>query len=108
MIPLRRLSAALLFFVIIHSAAAQDLLVSARFTDTVLRYDAKSGAFKGVFASGNGLKNPNGLAIGPDGNLYVGLGDEGTVMRFDGQTGAFISRFVFDDPAASEKENGGS
>lgn len=75
-------------------AAGQDLLVSSRFANAVLRYDANTGAFKGVFASGSGLANPNGIAYGPDGNLYVGMGDTGVVKRFNGQTGAYIDDFV--------------
>jgi WD40 repeat protein len=75
-------------------AAARDLFVSSRLSDNVLRYDAETGAFKGVFASGNGLDNPNGIAFGPDGNLYVGLGDVGRVMIFDGASGAFLRDFV--------------
>lgn len=73
---------------------AQDVLVSSRFSSQVLRYDGATGAFKGVFASGNGIANPNGIAYGPDGNLYAGNGDEGVVLRFNGQTGAFIDRFI--------------
>ena len=79
-------------------ARGGDLLVSSRFTNNVLRYDAMTGAFKSVFASGNGLANPNGIAYGPDGNLYVGLGDEARVLRFHGQTGEFMDEFI--GPAA--------
>lgn len=75
-------------------ADASDLLVSSRFSNNVLRYDRHTGAFKGVFASGNGLANPNGIAYGPDGNLYVGLGDTGRIMKFQGQTGAYLGDFV--------------
>ncbi len=75
-------------------SVAGDLLVSSRFTNNILRYDSVTGAFKNIFASGNGLANPNGIAYGPDGNLYAGLGDEPRVLRFHGQTGAFIDEFV--------------
>jgi streptogramin lyase len=73
---------------------AGDLLVSSRFNSHVLRYDANTGTFVGVFASGHGMANPNGIAYGPDGNLYVANGDEGRVLRFDGQTGDFLGSFV--------------
>ena len=73
---------------------AGDLLVSSRFNSHVLRYDATTGRFVGVFASGFGMANPNGIAYGPDGNLYVGNGDEARVLKFDGQTGDFLGSFV--------------
>ena len=75
-------------------ALGGDLLVSSRFTNNILRYDATTGAFKGVFAAGNGLANPNGIAYGPDGHLYAGLGDEPRVLRFHGQTGVYMDEFV--------------
>ena len=73
---------------------AGDLLVSSRFTNNVLRFSAQNGQFRGVFASGHGMANPNGIAIGPDGNLYVGNGDEPKVLRFDGTTGAYVDEFI--------------
>ncbi len=76
------------------AAQAGDLLVSSRFSDNVLRYDATTGAYVGVFAQGNGLDNPNGIAYGPDGHLYVGLGDVGRVMVFDGRDGTYLRDFV--------------
>lgn len=85
---------ALAFLPFLALAQTGDLLVSSRFSNNVLRYDRLTGAFKGVFASGNGLANPNGIAYGPDGNLYVGLGDTGRIMKFHGQTGAYLSDFV--------------
>lgn len=87
---------ALLTLAVSIPAAAEDLLVSGRFTNNILRFDAASGAFKSVYSTGSGLLNPNGIAFGPDNDLYAGLGDEGTVLRLDGQTGAFVSRFVSD------------
>src|SRR5438552_2151133 len=75
-------------------ARAGDLLVSSRFSSKVLRYDAQTGSFIGVFATGHGMANPNGIAYGPDGNLYVGNGDEARVLRFDGQTGDYLGDFI--------------
>ena len=74
--------------------SAGDLLISSRFNSRVLRYDAATGTFVSVFAAGHDLANPNGIAYGPDGNLYVGNGDEGRVLKFDGQTGDFLGSFV--------------
>jgi sugar lactone lactonase YvrE len=51
------------------------LYVSSFLSDQILRYDANTGAFVDVFASGNresgGLNGPNGLLFDPNGTLYV-------------------------------------
>lgn len=62
----------------------------------VLRYNASNGQFQGDFvAPGSaGLTDPEGLTFGPDGNLYVTT-DGGSVLRFDGTTGAPIGTGVF-------------
>lgn len=73
---------------------AGDILVSSRFTDNVLRYAAEDGAFLEVFADGGGLDNPNGIVFAGGDELYVALGDLGSVLRFDGRTGGFVSEFV--------------
>lgn len=75
-------------------ASERDLLVSSRFSNSVIRYDGLTGALIGTFASGPELRNPNGMAFGPDGNLYVGLGDDGAVLRYHGRTGVFMDTFV--------------
>ncbi|MFN0011637.1 MAG: hypothetical protein ACKVS8_08345 [Phycisphaerales bacterium] len=77
-----------------RAAHGQDLLVSSRFSNTIIRYNGQTGALVGTFASGPQLRNPNGIAYGPDGNLYVGLGDAGSILRYNGQTGAFMNTFV--------------
>jgi WD40 repeat protein len=78
-------------------AAKQDLLVSSRLTDNVLRYDGVTGDFLGEFvtAGSGGLDVPFGMDFGPDGNLYVaGGGSEPRVRRYDGATGAFVGDFT--------------
>lgn len=77
-----------------HNWSHADVLVSSRFSNNVLRYDRDTGAFIDVFAQGPELQNPNGIAFGADGNLYVGLGDSGGILRYDGGTGAFLGTFV--------------
>ncbi|MGF6612239.1 hypothetical protein OKW45_007227 [Paraburkholderia sp. WSM4175] len=37
----------------------------------VIRFDPQNGRFKDVFIDDQGLNRPEGLAFGPDGNLYV-------------------------------------
>ena len=77
-------------------ALAAGLFVSSVDTDNVLRFDATTGAFVGVFvpAGSGGLDNPGGLAFGPDGNLYVASRATGAVLRFNGTTGNFVDTFI--------------
>lgn len=73
------------------------------------RFDARTGAFLGVFVpvGSGGLRNTSGLVFGPDSNLYV-LDTSNTlassasdlplarVLKFDGKTGAALGVFVAD------------
>ncbi len=71
----------------------QDLLVSSESTGEVLRFDGVTGTFSGVAAPA-GPAYPEGLAIGPDGNLYVVYYGGTAVLRFDSNgtpLGAFTS-----------------
>jgi sugar lactone lactonase YvrE len=70
-----------------------SLYVSSDDTDSVLAYNGKSGAFQRTFASGGGLTEPEGIAFGPDGNLYVSSRSD-EVLRYDGKSGAFIDVFA--------------
>lgn len=71
-----------------------DLWVSDSFS--VFRYEDGSGDFLGVFVTGGsgGLDNSQGMAFGPDGNLYVASFGSREVLRYDGATGDFIDVFV--------------
>jgi hypothetical protein len=84
-------------------AAGSVLLVGSLDTDNVLRYDAGSGEFIDDFVPrrSGGVNQPWSIVIGPhDGHLYVstghfqGPGQMKAVLRFDGETGAFIDEFV--------------
>ena len=63
-------------------------------TNSVLRYDGVTGAFLGVFASGDGLRFPTSLVFGPDGDLFVPSQQSYQILRYDGITGGFISSFT--------------
>jgi sugar lactone lactonase YvrE len=75
------------------AAGPVSLYVSSGNTNSVLAYDATSGAFERTFASGGGLVEPEGVAFGPDGNLYVSSRSD-QVLRYDGRTGAFRGVFA--------------
>lgn len=77
----------------------QTLLVASRGSGQVLRYALADGAFLGVFAAGP-LTGPFGLCFGPDGHLLVNDALN-RVLRFHGQTGAFLGSLV------SPFQNGG-
>ena len=51
--------------------APQDLYVSSANSNAVLEYNGTTGAFVRSFASGGGLQHPEGLAFGPNGDLFV-------------------------------------
>jgi DNA-binding beta-propeller fold protein YncE len=71
------------------------LLVASSGTDSVLAYDATTGASAGAFvaAGSGGLSGPFGLIFRPGGNLFV-TSDTNEVYEYDSSTGAFVGVFV--------------
>jgi DNA-binding beta-propeller fold protein YncE len=67
-----------------------NLLVASQSDKTVREYDGATGAFVKVAASGGGLGDPLGLAIGLDGALLVSDGQASQVKRYDRTTGAYL------------------
>ena len=47
-----------------------------------------------VFARTGGLMEPRGLAIGPDGDLYVASSYPAGVLRYEGESGSFLGVFA--------------
>src|SRR5262245_28544438 len=70
------------------------LLVTSQLNHTVREYNATTGAFVKVAASGGALGDPLGVVIGLDGNLLVSDGQTNQVKRYDSATGAFIDVFA--------------
>jgi uncharacterized protein (TIGR03437 family) len=79
-------------------SARADILVASRDTRNVLAFDETTGAFLRVFTSGGNLEEPESILFGPDGNLYACDRLTGSVIRFNGKTGAFLDTFI---PAGS-------
>ncbi len=75
---------------------AFEILTSSFLGNEVLRYD-ENGNFIDVFASGNGLGGPAGMAIGLDGNVYIAGFSSDQIHRYD-QDGNFIDVFASGGP----------
>lgn len=77
-------------------ADAAILVGNTRGNNVVVFSD--TGEFRGSFIApgSGGLIDPDDLTFGPDGNLYVSSGSNsgGQILRFNGQTGAFIDVFA--------------
>ena len=58
---------------------------------SIIRFDPASGQNLGVFASGPSLR---GFDFGPNGNLFAADVNSGSIMEFDGQTGASLGTFI--------------
>jgi DNA-binding beta-propeller fold protein YncE len=92
---LRRLLFVPLIVVACATARGQFVLVSSDFNDSVQRYDL-NGTHLGAFVptGGGGLDSPQGICVGPDGNVYVSSANTDEVLRYNGQTGAPMGAFV--------------
>lgn len=74
-------------------AGAQVVIVSSDFNDSVQMYslDGQSlGAF--VPSGGGGLDSPQGISVGPDGNVYVSSANTDQVLRY-APNGASLGQF---------------
>jgi RHS repeat-associated protein len=68
-----------------------NLYVTDNTYKVIRKYDGETKSYLGVFSSGN-MVVPADITFGPDGDVYVA--DEVNIVRFDGATGAFISKYV--------------
>ena len=77
-----------------RAASAGGLYVASQNSESVLEYDAASGAFKRVVAEtiAQGFQNPGGIALRPsDGVLHVTSQASGEIWRYTTATGALIT-----------------
>jgi sugar lactone lactonase YvrE len=56
----------------------------------ILRFDIETGEYVDSFATDGGLHRPYGFAFGPDGYLYVASFLSDQILRYHGDTGAFV------------------
>lgn len=87
--------------------AGLELLVCSFLGDSVGRFDLATGAFLGDLGPTDDLDGALGVTVGPDGQIYVASEEANMVLRYDGVTGAFVERFVWDDPNTPDDESGG-
>ena len=64
-------------------------------SSNVLRYNPQTGVFIDTFIpiGSGGLNIVDGLAFGPNGNLFVSSSSSGEVLQYDGTTGASLGVF---------------
>ncbi len=82
---------------LVQLAAADVVYVTSFDNDSVLKFNADTGASLGVFvpSASGGLNGPTGLTFGPDGDLYVcSFTFNSSVLKYDGETGQFLGVFV--------------
>jgi DNA-binding beta-propeller fold protein YncE len=75
--------------------------------DAVGRFDLDDGSFLGNLGPSEDLDGALGITLGVDGNIYVASEESNMVLGFGGGDGAFVTRFVADDPRTVEDETGG-
>lgn len=73
-----------------------NLLVTSYFTDNVLEYNGTTGAFVGVFNDLNPPDRPWGIAIGPNGNVFVARTADNAyqVLEYVIDVGRYFRSFV--------------
>src|SRR5262249_8993235 len=69
--------------------AGSKLYISSYNSSSVIRTSVSTGITDALVPThGSGLDSPQGLTIGPDGNVYVSSRGTNSIMRFDASSGA--------------------
>src|SRR5688500_8540468 len=94
----RRTAALLTLFLLFVTIARAELFVASFNGNRIHRYSETNGSAIGtsvfVATGSGGLNLPHGLAIGPDGHLYVASAGNDAVLRYNGTSGAFLNAFI--------------
>lgn len=82
--------------VLCPTTCSAQLIATTSPTNEIKSFNAQTGALFAFFDSGNsgGVSNPEGLAIGPDGSLYVSSVTSHQILRYNALTGTFLGVFV--------------
>jgi WD40 repeat protein len=81
---------------LVFGPANNLFVVNSADPGSVTVLNATTGALKTTVDAGGILSDPEGIALGPDKNIYVANTDNNNVLKFNGTTGAFIGKFVTD------------
>jgi hypothetical protein len=69
------------------------LYVSNFNSDEITAYDARKGTLLGVIVRSRGeIRGANGIAVGPDGDIYLSGQFSNNVVRYDGKSGRFKAK----------------
>ena len=87
----------------------EDLYVSSRDTDQLLRYDGETGAYLDVFvgAGAGGLDEPNRFCLVDD-RLWVAGGSSNQLHLYDAATGAFEGQIASQDAVVAVFDQAGN
>jgi outer membrane protein assembly factor BamB len=80
------------------------IFVADRDGDAIVRYDAATGAFRDVFASGPEARvdRPSSVRIGPDHHVYLAGFGKGEVVRYDAVSTVMMGIFYADTQQLEE------
>jgi hypothetical protein len=81
-----------------------NLLVASLGTGVIAEFDGQTGAYLGAFngptSSVGNLMDPWAIRVGPNGNVFASVYDQGgAILEYDGRTGMFLRGYV-DGPFA--------
>ncbi len=74
------------------AAGGLNVLLGSHSTDAIERYNPDTGEYLGKLGNVN-ISNPIGMAIGPDGLLYVASVSNSSIVRFDLETNQYLGVF---------------